>query len=149
VSIVPGKSYPFDVYFQNSGDDVARNAIIYANTYTGKYNDPETEKEISEKFEKDWKRNSVIWGIRSLGVISSKEPDWVSFPSQVFSEEDRHHMMDDKTWTQYSLSRIVYRDATGEWYSDSCAYWQLPLVSPVVTRACRVNKDTRHRSKRR
>jgi hypothetical protein len=150
-NLVPNTSYSFDVHFQNSGNDVARKTTIYANTYTGKYNDLETEKEISEKFERDWKRNSItptIEGIRMLGVISPQEPDWVSFHSQIHSGEDRRRIIDDKTWTEYTLSRIAYRDATGEWYSDSCSFWQIPLGSPlIVNHACRVNRDTRHSPK--
>jgi hypothetical protein len=146
VGIVPGKSYSFDVYYQNSGDDVARKVTVYANTYTGKPNDLATEKKISEKFEKDWEKGI---GVRTLGIVNAKESDWVSFPTQVFSEEDHRHIVEDQTWTQYTLSRISYRDATGEWYSDSCGYWQIPLVSPAVVRVCRVNKDTRQRPKRR
>ena len=118
-----GKSFTYNVSAINIGNDTARDFRLFAAMYLGEPDDLKVQSKLYDHFELDWKEGSNKPGI---AVAPGSPLSFVTFISPSIDQASASKIQLSKL-TLYVLSRISYRDGTGNWYSDSCSNMQVPL----------------------
>lgn len=128
-----GKSFSYNVYIENIGNDPARNVRFFSAMYLGKPDDSATQANLYMRFEKDFSARRMDKVAPEMAVRSSL---FNSFRSPLLTADDVKQLEEAKL-TLYEINRIEYSDATGHWLSDRCAGLIVPLQSAgIVTLSC-------------
>jgi hypothetical protein len=141
-----GSPFPYNVGFKNSGNDPARKIGIFSRLYIDG-SDVAAAKTLVNKFDSDWNSSRKL---PPEDLPASSGESYLTFLSEVFSQEELDEVMVSHTKTMYIMTRFSYSDTKGSWLSDFCLVLQQPLADPhfPVLHICTINNDTHYKTKR-
>jgi hypothetical protein len=111
---------PFNVVidYRNVGGDAAKNIHIFAREYVATTDQDIARKELSERFEKDWK-DHVKTSPAGKVLPRSAELEHLPFENPALTVPEINGLNASKMQI-YQFSRFLYSDSTGTWQDDYC-----------------------------
>lgn len=137
--IVADQSIPFNVRFENIGDDPATDIADDGRIYIAKLDDAQAQTEFFKEFNKRWKITKHAGGKKDVIVPGSGE-SLVTFYETFTDDQIKDVEKNGKTF--YYLFRIIYSDKGGRWIQDFCGGQQ--AINSRVSHPCLGHNSDRY-----
>jgi hypothetical protein len=139
VQFSPAGHIKYNVFWTNSGNDVAKDVVLDARTYVAKPDDVGTQKRLARNFDLWWSKTKH----RKSPDSQPREPSLSSFDSQEFTEKEVRDLSDHSE-TLNILLRWAYSDSTGHWTGDWCISYQDIRQDFRVSHPCAAHNNHRY-----
>jgi hypothetical protein len=141
----PNRQLEFNVFYQNKGNEAAKDVVADGKIYLGKTDDPKREAErLSREFEKWWQnppeRPAGHWRV-PIYAAGDQEGFFSIDAPRLTAEE--FSQLQNNTLTFYTFVRFLYSDHSGRWAHERCEWMQNASQDFNVVRSCFVNNNPR------
>lgn len=135
----------FNFVLENIGNADANTLVEDSKIYLGKPDDSKDQNRLRLAFENWWKHPArEHW--KTKNYAAKDKAAFFTSPAPSLTTEDLRQMQGGLL-TFYIFERVIYSDVYGRWQYDACYWLQKPLQDLVISHACEVNTNPRHKIK--